>query len=217
MSNAPSNAPDALLLISPGCPYCKQVLNHLSELVKNAEIGRLEIINIGVRPEAAQAVGARSAPWIRIGPFELTGNYSLGELREWAIKAAQPDTGADYVEELLREQKLDQAISYVKAHPHVLEPLLDLSQAENTGFSVRLGISALLESLQGTELLRDIIPRLGTMTTSDNPAVRADAAHYLGLTQSPDAIPWIKALLTDDQRDTREIAAESLQRLTGET
>jgi HEAT repeat protein len=40
--------------------------------------------------------------------------------------------------------------------------------------------------------------------------VRADAAHYLGLSGNGDAIPYLQPLLQDEAAEVREIAAESL-------
>jgi len=86
---------DTLLLIAPGCPHCQSVLHSLSELVKNGDIGRLEAVNIAVHPEAAQEVNTRTLPWMRLGNYELSGNYSLGELKGWAEKAASSAASVD--------------------------------------------------------------------------------------------------------------------------
>jgi len=45
--------------------------------------------------------------------------------------------------------------------------------------------------------------------------VRADACHYLGLSGDAAARPWLDARLGDNDADVREIAAESLQALSG--
>jgi len=205
--------PAALLLIAPGCPHCASVLASLSELVKKGRIGRLEVINIALHPEAAQAAGTRSVPWTRIGSYELAGNYTLGELEEWADKASGGGNANDYIKELLEQQQLDAAIDYLKQHPDQLPALLELMQEEEQSLTVRFGIGAILEALAGSEALRSLVPDLIELAGNRTANIRADAAHYLGLSGSPEAIPTLKRLLEDEDADVREIAADSLEAL----
>ncbi len=208
-----SSPPDARLLIAPGCPHCQAVLAALSELVKKGEVGRLEVINIAVHPEAARAAGTRSVPWTRIGPFELSGEYTLGELRDWARKAAAGDAGADYLKELLEQQQLDRAEAYLRRHPDKLTDLIELMQEEEQSLGVKFGVGALFEALAGSEALRTAVPELIRLTGSPRADIRADAAHYLGLAGDPAARESLKQLLDDDNPDVREIAAEALEAL----
>jgi HEAT repeat protein len=67
-----------------------------------------------------------------------------------------------------------------------------------------------MEDQQGTAALRDTLPALAALATAPEPAVRADAAHFLGLTGSPAAREPLAALLADPEPQVREIAAESL-------
>jgi len=217
MSTPEKTPADVLLLIAPGCPHCQSVLHSLSDLVKTADIGRMDVVNVAVHPEAAQEAGTRSVPWMRIGSYELSGNYSPGELKSWAEKAATSASAADYIRELLEQQQLKQAITYIKKHPETRSQLLEMMQEEEGSLSVKFGISAILEDLGGSELLKDLVPELGKLTRSDKANIRADAAHYLGLSLSPDAREWLTPLLKDPQPDVREIAGESLALLDGKT
>ncbi len=208
---------DALLLIAPGCPHCQSVLHSLSALVKNGNIGRLETVNIAVHPEAAQEANTRTVPWMRIGNYELSGNYSPGELKDWAEKAASGVASADYIRELLEQQKLNLAIRHLHDHPEQLSQVLKLMLEENASLSVKFGIGAIFEELAGSERLQDLAPELGALTLDKKASIRADAAYYLGLSHSPLAREWLTPLLQDPQQDVREIAAESLDMLETQT
>ena len=48
------------------------------------------------------------------------------------------------------------------------------------------------------------------MLESEHQQVRADAAHYLGLSGHPTAADFLRPLFKDENLDVREIAAESL-------
>ncbi|RMD68207.1 MAG: HEAT repeat domain-containing protein [Gammaproteobacteria bacterium] len=205
-------AADATLLIAPGCPHCPQVLAALSELVKEGLIGRLEVINIAAHPEAARAAGTRSVPWMRIGPYELTGLHSPSELRRWAERARKGAGIGPWYREALEEGRLEEALSRIRRHPEELKALLEMLQG-HPPIAVRVGISALVEELAGTDALRALIPRLGELTRDPEPATRADAAHYLGLTGDPSAAPLLRALLKDEAEQVREIAREALEAL----
>ena len=210
MSESTRQPPDALLLIAPGCAHCPLVLESLARLVKAGSLGRLEVINVAAHPEAAARAGSRSVPWTRIGPFVLEGLHGEAELREWVEHAAAGTGRAAYVAELLRNQQLDRALATVRQWPDVLPDLLALSGSLETPLAVRIGISAAVEDQQGSAALRDALPALAGLATSPEPAVRADAAHFLGLTGSAAARQPLEALLADVEPQVREIAAESL-------
>lgn len=208
--SAPGVPPDALLLLSPGCAHCPVVLEGLARLVKEGRLGRLEVVNVAAHPEIAAAVGTRSVPWTRIGPFELEGTYGAAEVRQWAEHAAAGTGMGEYLAHLLEQQRLAQVVSAVRSVPTRLLDLVDLLGSPDTPMGVRIGIGAVIEEMEGTETLRAAVPTLLALTASPEPGVRADACHYLGLAGSAEAIPALAALLEDPQPDVREIAAESL-------
>ncbi len=209
-----SQAPDAMLLLAPGCPYCPQVLAALSELVKKGVVGRLEVVNIAARPEAAEAVGTRTVPWIRIGPYELTGNHSAAELEQWAERAARGEGIAAWYHDALESGRLQEALARIKRHPDELEALLEMLEHpgdEELPITVRIGISAIVEDLAGTEPLRALVPVLQRLTHAPEAATRADAAHYLSLVGDPSVAPILRPLLEDPAEQVREIAREALE------
>ena len=205
--------PDVLLLISPNCPHCQSVLHSLSELVKQAAIGRLEVVNIAVHAATATELGARSVPWIKIGPFELTGNYTAAELDNWVSKSASDTGHADYLSELLSQQQLDKALGLVRQEASMLQAMLDLIAAPDTPMVARIGVGAIMEELTDSEALASLVDRLGALTYAEEANIRADAAHYLGLSGSMLALPWLRAMLLDSHEHVREIAEDSIERL----
>lgn len=212
MSQTP---PDALLLIAPGCAHCPVVLEGLSRLLKAGKLGRLEVINIAAHPQAAQAAGTRSVPWCRIGPFELAGAHSPAELERWAQQAQQGTGLGDYYSHLLQTQRPHKVSTLVAEYPDSLGELLAMLPDSETPMAVRIGIGVVLEDLQNTQLLQRFLPQLEQLSRDAGANIRADAAHYLGLTGSPGARERLRQLLDDDHPDVREIAAESLELLNG--
>jgi len=211
--NAGHQTPTALLLINTGCPHCPTVLAGLTDLIKEGLIGQLEVVNLSIHPELGESLDVRSVPWLRLGPFELEGLRSPAELRQWATRAGTARGMADYFNELLADGQLDKVLSLVRRDPGLLDALLLLLEDEDTELQIRVGIGAVMESFQGEEPLARLIDSLARLTHNPSAHIRGDAAHYLGLTRSARAVPFVEALVNDPEKQVREIASESLEHL----
>lgn len=209
----PATPPDALLFITPGCPHCPAVLQGLNELAKQGLIGKMTVVDAAAHPGQAAEYGVRAAPWLRLGPFTLTGAQSPAELRMWAGWASGEEGIAHYVEHLLREGGYQHAVAFIAADPHRLKPLLAVIADPEANISVRLGISGLLESYANTPALKKLLPQLGELTRHPDHRVRADACHLLGLTGSAAARTCVEACLDDESEEVREIAEEAMEEL----
>jgi thiol-disulfide isomerase/thioredoxin len=205
-------APDALLLIGPGCPHCAAMLQNLVSLVKEAAIGRLEVVNVAAHPEVAADAGVRSVPWTRIGIFEFDGALALGELRAYA-SGESDDNLARYFLGLLTTGRRATVEALARQRPDRLTALVRLLADPKASMAVRLGIGAVLEEFQGTGIPAAMVPGLGSLTRSGDRLTRTDACHFLGLTGSADALPYLRVCLKDDDAEVREIAREAIEAL----
>jgi hypothetical protein len=205
-----SQAPEALMLLGSHCAHCPAVLNSLAELVKQGVLSKLEVINLEQRPEVAQQLGVRSVPWVRIGPFELAGQRSLAELRQWAQTSASADGIRDYIEAMLAEGEMERVLAMIARDTGVMARVIELLEDADARINVRLGIGVIMEEYEGQPLLQEYIPQLGRLTQHADPRVRGDACHYLALSHSRRAEQFIRPLLRDDSPDVREVAEESL-------
>lgn len=209
-------SPDALLLLAPGCPHCPTVLEGLNRLVKTGEIATLEVVNIAARPERARALGVRSVPWVRIGDFTFEGVQSPEQLSRWAALADTDEGVRAYVATGLKDGALGRLETLLHQHPHWLAALLPMLTAPDTEMHVRIGISALMESFAGSAALQALVPALGALSTHASQQVRSDACHYLALSGSTAAIPYLRARLQDEHEEVREIARDGLDALAAE-
>jgi hypothetical protein len=210
MHDSPPSPPDARLLLAPNCPHCPSVLEALTTMIKAGDIGRLEVINLALRPDLAE--GVRSVPWVRIGEFELPGRHTLAELRDWAERAVSGQRSSGDLQTLLEQRELERVTTMLQTRPERLADLLQLAADPDTPIQVRIGVGAVLEEI-GEALLGAHFDQLATMTQHPHPAIRADAAHYLGLSGDPRTLPLLRRLRDDDDPSVREIAMDSLQLL----
>ena len=213
MNQNSTPAPDVLLLLAPGCPHCPAMLESLGGLLKESLIGRLEAVNVAAHPERAAELGARTVPWVRIGPFEFEGALTPGELRRWAQQADSLDGTADYFFKMLKNGRRAKVEEMARQEPLRLHALVRLMKNPDTSMAVRIGIGAVLEELNGSGLTEAIIPDLGALTRDGDSLPRADACHFLSLIGGPEIVPYLRACLDDESREVREIASESLEEL----
>jgi hypothetical protein len=213
MTTTPASIPDALLLMTSSCPHCPTVLQALSALLKAGKIARLEATNLTLRPEVAATYGVRTVPWVRIGPFELEGLRTQGELQHWAERSGSVEGMAEYFGELLKSGASDKVLSALAADETRFDALLHLLARPDTELHVRLGIGAVMEDLQGSDTLQRGVDSLARLTRHPDARIRSDACHYLSLTRSPGALPAVRALLDDTDAQVRETARDSLMAL----
>ena len=207
------SASDALLLISTHCPHCPTVLAALTDMVRAGQIGKLEVVNLEAHPEAAQTLGVRSVPWLKMGVIELTGLRNEAELRAWAEKAHTETGIADYFHQLLKDGQMARALEILHADPAQLSAVLPIVGNVDASLNVRLGAGVLIEEFAHSAALQGLVARLGELSAHADARVRADASHYLGLTGDAAARAWLEGRLDDEDSDVREIAAESLAAL----
>lgn len=206
-------APEALLFVTPHCPHCATVMRGLDELAQQGLIGRVTVVDAAAHPESVAEYGVRAAPWLRLGPFTLTGAHSTAELRQWARWASSEAGAARYVEHLLKQGNYPQAKTFVAEDTQRLKPLLAILADPDAGIDVRLGVSALLEHYADTAELRGLLPQLAELIQHADHRVRADVCHLLGLSGSPEARACVERCLADASAEVREIAAEAMEAL----
>jgi len=206
-------APAALLLLSSSCPHCPAALQILGDLVKAGRLGRIEVVNVAVHPEVAAALGVRSVPWVRIGPFELAGLRGREELESWVERATSGEGMADYFHTLLRDGELAKARAMIEAQPELLAALLPIVANPDASMNVRIGASVIFEGQAESAALRALLPRLAELAGHGDARVRSDACFYLGLSKAAAARPALEACLVDAAAEVREIAAEALAEL----
>ncbi|MBU0753258.1 MAG: HEAT repeat domain-containing protein [Gammaproteobacteria bacterium] len=205
--------PDALLLVVASCPHCPAVLASLSAMAKDGDIGRLEVVNVAVHPEVAEALGVRSLPWVRIGPFELSGSRSRAEFEEWARRAGSAEGMADYFHTLLKDGELPRVRDMIAAEPALLSALLPIVANPEASINVRIGASVIFEAQAGSPALRALLPQLAELAAHGDARVRADACFYLGLSGAAEARPALQRCLADANGDVRDIATDALAEL----
>lgn len=204
-------ASDALLLIATGCPHCQGMLEGVLPLVKSGIVGRLEVVNSAVSPAQAEALGVKSVPWCRMGPFALEGVVPAAILQSLARHGDTPKGWAIYFDLLFTRGARVRVEALVREDPRRLEAFPLLLGDPEVETHARLGVGAVLEELHGSGLAAVLTPALGELSRHPDPRLRGDACYYLSLTESPDALPFLRNACRDENTQVREIAEEALE------
>lgn len=200
----------ALLLTTPGCTHCAALKNILSALLAEGKLAQLDIVDVSDQPDIAEKYSVKSVPWLQLGSFQFQGSLTEKQLREWIGLCSAPDGNTQYMTYLLQHGELNRVIERVRGLPSSLSDLLSLVTVQDLDFKVRLGVSAVFEELQGSDLLQGVLNDLSVLAQHENPQVRADAAHFLALSHSAAALPYLRRLAKDTDNEVREIAEEAL-------
>jgi len=212
-TNAILTAPDALMILGTHCPHCPAVLKQLSRLLEEGKLGRLNIINVEQHPEEAQHYGVRSVPWVRIGKHELHGTQTRETMLQrikWTSEQATLKNEFDY---LLAEAQVDTAIEKISTDHHKLSAIIDLLADPKTVLSTRIGIGVVMEEFAGTALLNAQFDTLAILTNHKDARIRADACHYLSLTENKQALAILAKHQDDPSDEVKEVVADSIETL----
>lgn len=209
---------EALMLLSSHCAHCPGVLDSLSKMIKNGEIGKLTVINLEQHPEAMQEYNTRSVPWVRIGKHELTGAQTLEALQQRAQWAKdEQKSGNNQIADfdfLLSEGQASKVIDAIKQDSTAMTAIMNLLGDPGTLLSTRIGIGVVFEEFAGSELLKSLIEELGALTKHEDQRIRADAYHYLGMTEDKRVITFLQAGTKDKDKEVQDIALDSLEELS---
>lgn len=213
MQHTRTRAPDAHLLITSSCSHCATQLQYLADLVKTGELGKLTIENLEQRPELAKQFDIKSVPFLILGPFQFTGVQNVDELRRWISQSQTSDDIAPWFAELMSHREVERVIGHLKSHPDDFTAILSLLSDPDTELVARIGIGVVMETFAGDKLLQKHFNRLAALCQHDDPRVRADACHYVGLSGDSRVIETLLAHQSDSDADVRESVKDALEEL----
>lgn len=206
----------ATMLLTSSCPHCPTVLAGLIPLIKSGQLSSLNIINLTEQPEAAEIYNTRTVPWVQfkfpLGHFELEGLHSETELQQWCTDSKTLEGISKYCLMLLDQGKINELTKLLQTYPDWLHAILLLVEDIETSLTIRIGISAIFESLEA-EQFEPIYEALIMMTKNNLARIRSDACFYLSLTKNPDAIATLTDCLNDENPEVKEIAADAIEEL----
>jgi glutaredoxin len=203
----------AILFTSKQCPHCPTVKRILKELNQTGKLASLDIFDVADHPQQVEQYHVRSVPWFKIGELEFQGLHTATELEYWVMHANTDEGILAYLIEKLKEGKLKDVETLIEQHPNWLNIAMGLISDLEAPLQARIGLGAIIEELEGSELLNTQLATLAKLTQHQDHRIRGDACHYLGFIASPQSKEILQHCLGDKHQEVREIAKDSLEHI----
>lgn len=204
----------ATAFIGTQCPHCAVVLQHLNTLIKDGELAKLTVINLHASdPSTARDYNIRSVPVVRIGDHELAGSQTLEAFKQRINWVKENDIWLGKFDFMLSHGEAFEVSQTIKNDETKMQFIMQLLSDPATVLSTRIGIGVVMEEFSASTLLRSLIPALSDLLAHDDSRIRADAAHYLSLTESKEALPALLNRDNETNTEVKEVIEDSIQTL----
>jgi len=201
----------ATLLVAPGCPHCPHMKQVMQDFLAQSRIASLDLVDISINQARAAELGVRSVPWLRLNTLELQGSHSPAELEYWVEQAGLAEGRLALFDSLLEVGQLSQVETMLRRDTSAMSDLLVLLADQSRQINVRIGASAVIEGLEGSELLETYVDDIGALTQHADAGTRTDACHILSFIHLPASVKYLESALGDEHPDVRETARDSLE------
>ena len=206
----PNNRRPMLLLVSSQhCPHCKRLHTLLESDALRPLYQSLSVKFIESNPELAKQYHIRSAPWLQIDKFELTGALNETELRDWLARAQTSGGMRAYLSHLFLTGQLNFTIDYVHRHPECFSDLVDLMADAETPLQVRIGITAVFEHFEGDAILQHAWGSLVNRVYQESDSVRADLVYLIALIKTAESQKFLLTFQNDPSLEVRDIVIDA--------
>ncbi|MCP4076023.1 MAG: hypothetical protein GY744_07555 [Gammaproteobacteria bacterium] len=203
------------LFVMHSCQVCPQMEKIFHQLHQNGAIDELKIIDIGENPEIAQQLNIRSVPYYLINGFAFHGLKTQNELLK-LFKHGQVGKWQEFIKSELSEGQLNEAEKAVIDNPTAREAMMLLLQDIETSLVVRIGLSAIIESVVETGLLNDYESQFIALSSHQDERIAIDAIYYLSLLASRESLLKLKDIAQNGEGNLKQHADEILHELQQE-
>lgn len=207
-----SQTEKAVLYIGPHCPYCDSMISVLASLLKEGRICALEIYNIENIESNSVKEKIKTVPWLDLGEIHLAGMQKRSELIDWLEHLRKGSAQTEYLAYQLQQGALQEAL-YMVQDAQTLRSLIRLLNRVELDMKLQLGISAIFEHLQGSEILTDCIEDLAKTLEQAEPNRKIDVLYYLSLSQDSAARQYVDEYRNHSNKEVAAAAIEALQDL----
>ena len=203
-----------LLFIMPGCSVCPQMERLFEELHERGDIDELEVLDNTIIPDLAGKYNIKTVPFYLINGIAFNGLKT----REEVVDLLQQDDSQKWIS-LIRAELIDGQLelinNYIQKHEAARVAMMELLADTDTELVVRIGLTAIIESLAAGDLLDSLEERFIQMTRHNDERIALDALYYLSLLSSPSSLAALTNVARNGKPGLREDARELLaERMT---
>ncbi len=198
------------LFVMQGCQVCPQMERIFEEMHQQGAIGGLEILDVQQHPKLAKQYNIRSVPYYLIDGVAFSGLKSRREIDQ-LLHQKDSEKWREMIRESLSGGELDPVEQAVRQQPAAGEAMIVLLKDPLTPLLVRIGLTAVIETLAAEGLLDDYEQQFIEMTEHDDERIAVDALYYLSLINTAGSLAALQTLAEQGSQVMREHALELLQ------
>lgn len=177
------------------------------------EIDELEVIDVAEHPKIAEEYNVRSVPHYLINQVAFSGLKTRREISD-LLQQDEEKTWLSRIREDLSGGQLAAAEKEVRDHAAARQALLELLQDEQTELVVRIGLTAIIESLAPGGMLLPYETQFIDLCAHADERIALDALYYLQLIGSPACLQALERIALSGRptlaAEAEELLAEKL-------
>jgi glutaredoxin len=197
------------LFVMQGCQVCPQMERTFHDLQLKGEISDLKVFDVNEYPELAQQYNIRSVPYYTINGIAFTGLKSQSEILK-LLQSEEVENIQLWITEQLAEGQLAEVEMRVLQQPAVREALMQLLEDVDTPLMVRIGLSAVIETLAEQGVFSSFEARFIALADHPQDRIAIDAIYYLQLLSTAATLARLAEIAQTGRSELQQQAQELL-------
>jgi hypothetical protein len=197
------------LFVMQGCQVCPQMERTFHDLQEKGEITELKIFDVNEHPQLAQHYNIRSVPYYRINGVAFTGLKSQAEILK-LLDSQSEQSLQIWIADQLADGQLAEVETRVAQNPLARQALMTMLEDSDTPLMVRIGLTAIIESLAGIGLLAGLETRFVQLAEHPEDRIAIDAIYYLQLLSTPATLAKLAQIASSGKPELQQQAQELL-------
>lgn len=193
-----------------GCSICPQMERLFHQLLEQEKINNLQVLDVADHPDLASQHNIRSVPTYLINGISFNGLKSQQEITQLLNK----DESQKWIE-LIRQEltggQLDEAERIIRENSSAREAMMSLLEDHKTELVVRIGLTAIIETLAVGSLLEPYEDQFIKMSSHEDERIAVDALYYLSLFISPQSLQQLHEVADSGPESLRDHARDLLE------
>jgi len=201
------------LFVMQGCSVCPQMERLFEKMHKDSLINELNVLDVTEHPELAKKYNIRSVPFYLINGVAFRGLKSAREINQ-LLQQNSEQNWMSLIRQELSEGQLQSVEDHIRNYHEARQAMMTLLRDDQTELVVRIGLTAVIESLAEDPLLIPYESTFIEMAEHSDERIAVDALYYLSLLNSSASLAALNAIARHGKQGLRKHARELIEEST---
>lgn len=197
------------LFVMPGCNMCPHMEKIFHDLHRNGAIHELQVVDVSQHPELAEQHNIRSVPFYLINGVAFNGLKTRQQI-DHLLQQDSTQKWVILIEEELSAGQLETVEESMQQDADAREAMLQLLADSETELVVRIGLTAIIESLAEGSILKPYEQQFIELSQHEDERIALDALYYLSLLSTTSSLEALTEIANNGKQNLREDARELL-------